>query len=207
MRTHGWGGSPPRSDEEAVARILDAAAAGLDRVGRDLRIADVARDLGVTRQTVYRYFPSTDDLVAATAVRASGQFLDQVKAHAAGLDDPADAVIQALVFTLDHLHDNTYLDIALAPGGTQTRAAQVTSPIAREFGLQLVKSLDVDWSAAGFDQHLLTELVEHMLRLTQSLILDPGDPPRHGDQLNAYLNRWLRPAITAATQPVGRSSR
>ena len=54
MRTHGWAGSTPASDGEAVARILAAARKAIDARGADISIADVARTLGVTRQTVYR---------------------------------------------------------------------------------------------------------------------------------------------------------
>ena len=49
MRTHGWSGSAPASDEEAIARILVAAGNAIDERGADFSIADVARTLGVTR--------------------------------------------------------------------------------------------------------------------------------------------------------------
>ena len=65
MRTHGWGGHPPIDDDEAVARILAATRAVIDAKGAATSLTDVARHLGVTRQTVYRYFPSTVDLLAA----------------------------------------------------------------------------------------------------------------------------------------------
>nr|MDT0526775.1 helix-turn-helix domain-containing protein [Streptomyces sp. DSM 41633] len=84
MRTHGWSGSAPASDEEAIARILVAAGNAIDERGADFSIADVARTLGVTRQTVYRYFPSTDALLVASAVHAASDFLDRVAAHLQG---------------------------------------------------------------------------------------------------------------------------
>ena len=46
MRTHGWSGSAPASDEEAVARILAAARKAIDTHGTDISIADIARTLG-----------------------------------------------------------------------------------------------------------------------------------------------------------------
>ncbi|PRC44399.1 TetR family transcriptional regulator, partial [Mycobacterium sp. ITM-2017-0098] len=57
MRSHGWGGNTPASDEEAIDRILSAAEKIVADRGSAMRIADVARELAVTRQTVYRYFP------------------------------------------------------------------------------------------------------------------------------------------------------
>ena len=63
MRTHGWAGSPPRDGEEARSRILAAARQRLAADG-SASTSDVASDLGVTRQTVYRYFPSVEELKA-----------------------------------------------------------------------------------------------------------------------------------------------
>ena len=74
MRTHGWSGSAPATDEEAIARILDAAGKAVDERGADFSIADVARVLGVTRQTVHRYFPSADALLVAAALTPPNDF-------------------------------------------------------------------------------------------------------------------------------------
>ncbi|MGV0659890.1 TetR family transcriptional regulator, partial [Mycolicibacterium pulveris] len=53
MRSRGWAGATPASDEEAIARILDAVDEVVAEHGSAIRLADVARKLGVTRQTVY----------------------------------------------------------------------------------------------------------------------------------------------------------
>jgi AcrR family transcriptional regulator len=88
VRTHGWSGSAPATDEEAITRILDAAGQAIDERGADVSIADVARTLGVTRQTVYRYFPSTDALLVAAAVHAASGFQDRLAAHLRGIRRP-----------------------------------------------------------------------------------------------------------------------
>ena len=88
MRTHGWSGSAPASDDEAIARILDAAGKAIDARGADFSIADVARTLGVTRQTVYRYFPSTDALLVASAVHARKRLPRPVGRTSAGHHRP-----------------------------------------------------------------------------------------------------------------------
>src|SRR5690242_3990748 len=49
MRTRGWQGDPPLTDDEARARILDAAKRCVERFGPSkTRLADVANELGVT---------------------------------------------------------------------------------------------------------------------------------------------------------------
>lgn len=55
MRSRGWARVTPSSDEEAISRILTAVDEEVAEHGAAIRLADVARRLGVTRQTVYRY--------------------------------------------------------------------------------------------------------------------------------------------------------
>ena len=66
MRSHGWGGRPPTDADEARARILTATRARLTAAGTT-STSEIADVLGVTRQTVYRYFPTTEDLLDAAA--------------------------------------------------------------------------------------------------------------------------------------------
>ena len=47
MRTHGWSGAKPADDDEAVARLLDAARRRIDQSGMNFGISDVAKDVGV----------------------------------------------------------------------------------------------------------------------------------------------------------------
>ena len=83
MRTHGWSGAAPASDAEAIERILTAAKEAIIKRGSRIRIADIARELGVTRQTIYRYFPSTDALLVATSISEAAPYLDTLTDHLA----------------------------------------------------------------------------------------------------------------------------
>ncbi len=201
MRTHGWGGEPPSTDEEAIGRILAAARRSFDERGLATSIVDVAQVLGVTRQTVYRYFPSTEDLLTATAVHSAGGFLQRLADHVAPLGDPAEAVIESIAYTLEELPSEPYLGLLLTSGRVGTFARGVTSVTAMDFGRSIIDQFSVDWDEAGFDDQLLAELVEHMLRTVPSLVLDPGDPPRRGVELRAYLGRWVGPALRRRPVP------
>lgn len=190
MRTHGWSGAKPASDEEAIARILDAAGKAIEDHGADFSISDVARTVGVTRQTVYRYFSSTEALLVAAAVHAVDGFLDRLTAHLDGIHDPAEAVTEAVATALEWLPREKYIGLLMVPGGA-THVESVTSDIALRFGREMVGRLDVDWAAAGFRDADLDELAEHLLRIIQSFVVDPGRPPRRGDALRSYLRRWV----------------
>ena len=203
MRTHGWSGSAPATDDEAVARILDAASKAVDERGSDVSIADVARTLGVTRQTVYRYFASTEALLVAAAVHAADDFLDRLAEHLHGLTDPVDAVTEAIATALEWLPKDKHIGLLIAPGRADEHTASVTSDVALTFANAMLRRFDVDWAALGFTDDGLDELAEHLLRIIQSFILDPGRPPRTGEALREYLRRWVGSAVTArSNRPV-----
>jgi AcrR family transcriptional regulator len=196
VRTHGWSGSTPATDDEAVARILDAAGKAIDERGADVSIADVARTLGVTRQTVYRYFPSTDALLVAAAVHAADDFLDRLADHLHGITDPVAAVSEAIATALEWLPKDKHIGLLVAPGRADEHTASVTSDVALQFANAMLRRFDVDWSGLGFSDTELGELAEHLLRIIQSFVIDPGRPPRTGADLRGYLQRWVGGAIT-----------
>ncbi|MBJ7386555.1 MAG: TetR/AcrR family transcriptional regulator [Mycolicibacterium sp.] len=201
MRTHGWSGSAPASDDEAVARILAAAGKAIDERGAEISIADVARTLGVTRQTVYRYFPSTDALLVAAAVHAADDFLERVADHVRGINDPVDAVTEAVATALEWLPKDKHIGLLVAPGRPNAHTESVTSDVALQFANAMVRRFDVDWAAHGFTDAELDELAEHLLRIIQSFVIDPGRPPRTGQVLRDYLRRWVAGAILPPATP------
>lgn len=192
MRTHGWSGSAPASDDEAIERILAAASKAIDERGADISISDVARALGVTRQTVYRYFPSTDALLVAAAVHAASGFQDRLAAHLRGITDPVDAVAEAVATTLEWLPEDKHLGLLLT-SGPNSHTESVTSDVAQDFARAMLRQFDVDWAGLGFTDTDLDELAEHLLRVIQSFVIDPGR--RRGDELRDYLQRWVGSAV------------
>lgn len=195
MRTHGWAGSAPATDEEAIARILAAAGKAIDERGADFSIADVARTLGVTRQTVYRYFPSTDALLVAAAVHAASDFLDRLAAHVKGVTDPVEAVTESIATSLEWLPQDKHIGLLVAPGRANAHTESVTSDVAVDFARAMLHKMDVDWADVGYSDAELDELAEHLLRIIQSFVIDPGRPPRTGEALRGYLTRWVGSAV------------
>ncbi|WP_280238411.1 TetR family transcriptional regulator [Nocardia abscessus] len=164
-------------------------------------MAEITRDLGVTRQTVYRYFANAGALLAATALAETGQFLDILAAHLGQIPDPADAVVEGIAYTLECLPGDRYLSLLLTPGRSGTFSAGVTSDTALAFGRSILERFAVDWDQAGIDSARLDELVEYMLRIVQSFVLDPGRPPRRGAELRAFSHHLGRAG--SAQPPTG----
>ncbi|OBI64593.1 TetR/AcrR family transcriptional regulator [Mycobacterium sp. E796] len=193
MRSHGWAGNAPASDEEAIERILDAADRIIDERGQAMRIADVARALGVTRQTVYRYFPGTQALLVATAMRSADGFLDRLATQLEGVTDPVVAMTEGMAFAIERLASDNQLEFVLRHRGGQ--GVSIISDTALAFGRSMLHRFDIDWEQHGFDEAGLDELNEFSLRVLHSFLADPGRPPRSGADLRRYLTRWIGPAI------------
>lgn len=85
-----WGGQRALfNDEEAVALLLDAAGRCIAQRGNArIAMAEVAEEAGVTRSTLYRYFPSRSDLVKGLLLARAERF---VAASVAAMPDPGDA--------------------------------------------------------------------------------------------------------------------
>lgn len=196
MRRHGWSGDIPADDDEAVTRIVDASRRAIDAQGT-VSVSAVAQALGVTRQTIYRYFPTQETLMAATAVASVDGFLDRLAAQLGSIRNPTEAVVEGIAYTVEQLPHDRYLGLVLQPGKASAFTAGVTSDIAIGFGRSILQRFDIDWTAAGFADSRLDELVEFMLRILQSFIVDPGRPARHGQALRDYLDDWVAPAVSA----------
>lgn len=196
MRTHGWGGNVPVNDEDAVARILAAARETIDRGGPGTGLADVARTLGVTRQTVYRYFRSTDELLSATAIDAVGALLGRIEERLRGITAPDEAVVEGLAVCLAELGDDRYVGLLLRADRLSVPVVgEITSEMARQFARSMVDRMDVDWVGAGYRFAEIEDIIEIVLRTLQSMVLDPGQPPRSDIELRAFLDRWVGAAV------------
>jgi AcrR family transcriptional regulator len=196
MRRHGWSGDIPADNEEAVARIIDTARTAIDERGT-VSVSEVAQTLGVTRQTVYRYFPTHEALLGATALSSVEGFLDRLATHLGSITDPTEAVVEGIAYTYEQIAHDKYLSLVLQPGKASALTAGVTSDMAVSFGRSILQRFEVDWAAAGFAEGKLDELVEVMLRMLQSLIVDPGRPARKGKRLRSFLEDWIAPSVRA----------
>lgn len=200
MRTHGWSGRTPADDAEAVERIVTAAAEMIDHGAADASILQVAKRLGVSRATVYRYFPDTQSLIKATVQRAADEFLTGLAADLAGITDPAQACVEGIVLTLQRLREHRRFRLLFADTARGQHLSVVTSPEAIAAGRQIIDQFDVAWHPLGWSADDMNELVELMLRMVQSQLTDPG--PRTPAELRRYLHRWMAPAVSALHPPV-----
>ena len=116
-----------------------------------------------------------------------------------------DAVTEAITTALEWLPKDKHLGLLLAPGRADEHTVSVTSDVALQFANRMVRRFDVDWAGLGFSEGELDELAEHLLRIIQSFVIDPGRPPRAGEDLRNYLRRWVGGAILPTRRGLGQT--
>ncbi len=192
MGHHGWGGEPPTSEAAARSRILDAGRRCIERAGlAKTTLSDVAADLGVTRQTVYRYYPSLADLLNAVAEVGAEDFVARMRAHLAAVATPGEAVVEAIIFCVTRLPHEPSIGLLLQAEEPDLFGRGVTSTTGVALGADFLRSLAVDWDRGGVTDDDLTGLAELMLRLIGSFLQHPPASSPGEDDLRDFLRRWV----------------
>src|SRR5256885_16125715 len=92
-------------------RVLDALFDAIQDYGLTrVTVEDVAQRAGLSRQTVYRYFPSKDHLMLALVSREEEKFLDGVRAAFAEHDELETAITESIRFVLAFAREHPLLD-------------------------------------------------------------------------------------------------
>ena len=99
----GVGGAARRGSSGAggrsLQRILDGAMAALSRRGATaLSMIDVCDAAGISRATLYRYFSSKQDLLAAVGEHVSRNFIGGIKAAVDGSHSPIERLRRVFEF-------------------------------------------------------------------------------------------------------------
>jgi AcrR family transcriptional regulator len=198
MGHHGWQGNPPRTEDEARERIIGATTRCVEQFGSvKTTLSDVAAELGVTRQTVYRYYPNLAELLGAVAQAGLEDFVHRMQTHLATARTPAEAAIEAIVFAVRAIPEEPYIGLLFQAGETDVFSRGVTSSMALSLGADILRRIPVDWSEVGVADDELEGLAEVLMRLFVSFLQYPADPPRSDDELRVLVRRWLGPALRA----------
>ncbi|WP_112242757.1 TetR/AcrR family transcriptional regulator [Kribbella monticola] len=168
-----------RTKRRLREELLDAAYDAIVTGGYDgLRMADVGRRTGVSRQTVYNEFGDKWGVLQAVAARETERFLVEVNAALAGHTDPIDGLRAAVERALTLASDNPLVKAALsAPGSDQ--ASQLLTTRGQQVLELSHQRLDAHvrehWPEIAADD--AATCVDIALRVVLSHIVNPGPPP------------------------------
>lgn len=181
--------SRERAMEATLACIADGGMKGFT-------VEDVARAAGLSRATLYRYFPGgREQLVGETVTWEVGRFFTRL---ADAIDDSPDfrtRVERGLAFAHRSLREHRAFQQAMATdqGEIQARLAGIAPIVVGVIRSYLEPLLAQEPLVEGVTP---TEAADHLARLIGSLIVDEGswdlgDPA----QVRELVDRWLLAGI------------
>lgn len=194
-RNPDWNGHGPKNDKEARELVIGAAVKIAERDGlRKTNIKKVADELGITRQTVYRLFPSTEKLLTDISMATGGKILDRLLERTKGYTKFEDRVVEGMIFLARNIPKDEFLRRYFLPaaagggniGDTFTRDAL-------DYSFHMLKAM-VPGNARYPDQWLM-ELAEHQQRILLAMIIAPSDRIKSTQGMRDYLDKWLRPLL------------
>jgi AcrR family transcriptional regulator len=184
----------PRAQPDTGARILDAAFDTVMDIGlARLTVEEVARAASLSRQTIYRYFPSKEHLITALVLREEERFLDGIRTAFAADPGLETALADGISFCLRFAREHPLLDRLLATD-PETLLPYLTTrgaPVIRR-AREVVKSLLVRKAWVRAD--LLDAAVDAATRAIISYALTP--PDRRPEDVARDLARILTLALT-----------
>lgn len=159
-------------------RILDAMFAAVADFGISrTTVEDVAHRAGLSRQTVYRYFPSKDILVLALVIREEEKFLDGIRTAFTGQAETLDALHDSTLFVLEYARQHPLLyrlletDQATFLPYITTRSLFVVIR-ARDVMAELVRE-----RLPEADRTRLQTAIDVLIRATLSYMIAPSEMP------------------------------
>ncbi|MDT5111664.1 MAG: hypothetical protein QOE20_3554 [Mycobacterium sp.] len=194
-----WGAVTPRDEGQARDRLLAAAEACYAQrgVGRTT-IVDIAREAGVHRSTVYTYFQSKDEVLAACFVRSMASVLDAAEPCYLTGEPFVEQLICATVVGLTAARKSSAVMLLLGDDqfGRTYHAAEA-SEIWRK---NLIEGVGQRIAAAVTtgevrDDVAVETMARWVTRLAFSLVQEPSSADDGGDEglLRAFLPGALAP--------------
>jgi AcrR family transcriptional regulator len=173
-----YGVDAPAPEDATRARILDAVFACAERFGLGrTTMADVAKEARLARQTVYRYFPSRHDLLAALVLREEERLVARVREAIAPYAELRPALEAAFTASLKTFREHPLLDKVMAtePQELLPFLTVEANPVM-SMGMRLTKQV-LATRAANVPERLRYRAAEICARVFISYAISPPDEP------------------------------
>ncbi len=190
-RTVPWHGVA--APEDPRAQIVEAASRCLVKLGLDrTSLSAIAREAGISRQTIYNHFTSREEIVGEAIEHAATQASARIIFEARKNATAAGFVVELCLAAVDEFRRNPAISpMLLALDDPDARNRVLTPAViarAREFLQPIVEYLP---DRAPY----LDEMTETYLRFELSLLTIDSATSRSPESMRGYLHRVLVPAL------------
>ncbi|MEM1111500.1 MAG: TetR/AcrR family transcriptional regulator [Pseudomonadota bacterium] len=185
--------------------ILDAAKACYLRLGvAKTTAADIAAEAGVSRATLYRRFPSHNDIFLAVLERDSWEMVEAINGRLADITDPAEHIIEGILYVLDEIvRRPLHAHVFSAAGESWALTQALGTDDMRNLSVQMIVA--APWMPAAPDkaaEQKIAYLAEWILRILTSYAATPSPLARNRDEMRELLYTTLEPTVRALMQVI-----
>ncbi|MEH6592894.1 MAG: TetR/AcrR family transcriptional regulator [Halioglobus sp.] len=197
-QTSSWGGNPPQDANEARQRLAAIAIDCFSEKGlRKAFMAEVARAAGISRPTLYSYYPSKESLMfGAMGLEVEG-WLRRQRRRVLRFDTPQERLVEGVLYSIAELPktrvlkfiaDPEYIPFVAKDDPSMRRSLEANAQ-ALEPVLELAPALrERQYEVAEVVQRTVTSFLQYQI----------GEP-RTVAQLRKFLHRTLVPAAGLQT--------
>lgn len=182
-------------------RILDAALAAFTAHGvRATTMTTVAKQAGISREWLYKFFANKDALVLAVTKREAVAFIDGLATRAGQDDDFTEAVTEVFVFAVEFLRDHQLLQRVLRSETDVLTAGTLggVRPLLRQ---AIALAAGYLGALGGLEPEAAAMLAETMVRLIGSTIAVPeGVLDLHDPEVLRRYAATTVPAVVSAAR-------
>lgn len=179
---------------ETQQKIIDAAIRCVKQWGIEkTNLNDIAKEAGVTRPTVYNYFPNRHDVIRIALLQSGYHFAKRLMTHINSFDTLEDRLIESLVFALEELPKEPYLTIITQTDmSSHVNADALNDAEGQAICLELFCEI-FRHQMPPVDE--LLEITEFTTRIMLSLLMIQGPLQRNIDEQRQFLKRRLLPSL------------
>ena len=177
---------------ETQQRIIDAATSCVKRWGVEkTSLNDIAKEAGVTRPTVYNYFPNRQDILSMALVQSTYDFAERLYTHFRKFKTPRSRLLEAVLFCVETLPNEHSLTLLTGSDlSVFVNEGALTNEFSQQVRLSLFKEILKD---SGLSEAELVELTEFATRMLLSLLMTRSAIPRDRGALKGFLERRMLP--------------
>ena len=189
--------SPPGLQQNTERLLLEGAMACARRYGMTkINIKRVAEECGVTRQTVYRYYPSSQALVEAVSWHVVSGIIQQLDKHLTRFHGFDNKVVESIIFLSDKIPKDPYLNQYFSTHYLHSQnMEELFSDTTLQYCQQYLHVIYGEDKLAKDKAKWLDSLAELLLRTIVSLIVTPSKRTSGKKGRLEYLNLWLKPLL------------
>lgn len=193
-QTSSWGGNSPRDASEARQRLAEIAIDCFSEKGlRKAFMAEVARKAGISRPTLYSYYPSKESLMfGAMGVEVEG-WLRRQRSRVLRFDTAQERLVEGVLYAIAELPktrvlkfiaDPEYIPFVAQDDPSMRRTLEANSQALEPF-LELAPEL----------RERQYEIAEQVQRTITSFLQYQIGEPRTAAQLREFLHRTFVPSV------------